>query len=177
MRAAEIIRVSDRMVPSAAAWRYFQRACYKRHAAERTIPSLPGGGVIGVHSAFLSLVTLTFDVDIQTRPSDGSNTLPCEFRPNPFIGSRDIWFTNKQKVTDSAKTDSAKNRTLRSLLRAVITIAKNSFFSTRISGFGHPIYRVKWRHSNLWSHYEVFAVGQHGVLYEVKWWCYVAPFE
>jgi len=31
-----------------------------RHAAERTIPSLPG--MMGVHSVFLSLVTLTFDL-------------------------------------------------------------------------------------------------------------------
>jgi len=34
-----------------------------RHAAERTIPSLPVG-VMGVHSAFLSLATLTFDFDL-----------------------------------------------------------------------------------------------------------------
>jgi len=37
----------------------------------------------------------------------------CEFGANPFSGSRDISYTNK-KVTDSAK-----NRTLRSSLRAV----------------------------------------------------------
>jgi len=43
-----------------------------RHAGERTIRSLPG--VMGVHSTFLFLVTLTFDLDIQTRPSEGPNT-------------------------------------------------------------------------------------------------------
>ena len=32
-----------------------------------------GDSLIGVHSAFLSLVTLTFDLDIQTRPSEGPN--------------------------------------------------------------------------------------------------------
>jgi len=44
---------SDGMVPSAgAASRYLQQA--------RSIPSMPG--VMGVHNAFLSLVTLTFDL-------------------------------------------------------------------------------------------------------------------
>jgi len=43
---------SDGMVPSAAEWCYLQRA--------RSIPSLPG--VIGVHGAFSSLVTLIFDL-------------------------------------------------------------------------------------------------------------------
>ena len=45
-----------------------------RHAAEWTIRSMPG--VMGVHSAFLSLVTLTliFDLDIQIRPRHGPNT-------------------------------------------------------------------------------------------------------
>jgi len=66
---------------------------------------------------FLSLVTLTFDLDIQTRPSEGPTRLPCEFGANLFSGSRDISYT-KKKVTDSAK-----NRTLRSSLRAV-----NMFF-------------------------------------------------
>jgi len=45
-------RGNDGMVPSAAEWRHLQRA--------RSIPSLPG--VIGVHSAVLSLITLTFDL-------------------------------------------------------------------------------------------------------------------
>jgi len=29
------------------------------------------------------------------------------------------------------------------------------------------IHRVKWRHSNLWSHYELYVAPQHGVLCEV----------
>ena len=60
---------------------------------------------------FSSPTTLTFDLDIQSRPSEGANT------SSQWIWRisvrRIIWFTNK-KVTDSAK-----NRTLRSLLRAV----------------------------------------------------------
>ena len=48
----------------------------------------------------------------QTRP-------PCEYGANPFSGSRDISYTNK-KVTDRAK-----NRTLRSSLRAVMMPASN----------------------------------------------------
>jgi len=39
------------------------------------------------------------------------------------------------------------------------------------------IHRVKWRHSYLWSHYDLYAVGQDGVLCEVKWWRFVALFE
>jgi len=61
------------------------------------------------NAVFLSMATLTFDHDIQTRLSKGPNTSSCEF------GSGDISHTNK-KVTDSAK-----NRTLRSSLHAVNT--------------------------------------------------------
>jgi len=39
------------------------------------------------------------------------------------------------------------------------------------------IHRVKWRHSNLWSHYDLYVLGQHGVLCEVKWWRLVALLE
>ena len=81
------------------------------HAAEWTIPSLPG--VMGVHSAFLSLVTLTFDLDIQTHLSEGPNTSSLWIWRKSFSGFRDIWFTNKQT---KQVTDSAKNRTLHSLL-------------------------------------------------------------
>ena len=38
----------------------------------------------------LSVVTLTFDLDIQTRPSEEPSSLPCKFLANPFRGSRDI---------------------------------------------------------------------------------------
>jgi len=49
------------MVPSAAAvWRFFSERVTMCHAAELSIPSLLG--VMEVHSAFLSLVTLTFDL-------------------------------------------------------------------------------------------------------------------
>jgi len=47
---------------------------------------------------FLSLVTLTFDLDLQTRPSEGPKCLTCEFGTNPFSGSRDISHTNKDKA-------------------------------------------------------------------------------
>jgi len=39
---------------------------------------------------FWPLVTLTFDLDIQTYPSEGPKRRPCEFGANPFSGSRDI---------------------------------------------------------------------------------------
>jgi len=60
-----------------------------RRAAERTIPSLPGR-VMGVHSVFLSLVTLTFNLDIQTRPSEKPTRLRREFGANLFSCCRDI---------------------------------------------------------------------------------------
>ena len=48
----------------------------------------------------LSLVTLTFDLDIQTR--DQSH-LVCEFGANPFSDSRDISYTNKKKSQRAPK--------------------------------------------------------------------------
>jgi len=54
------------MVSSAVDARCLQRA--------HTIRML--SGVTGVLSAFLSLVTLAFDLDIQTYPSEGPNILP-----------------------------------------------------------------------------------------------------
>jgi len=63
-QAAEITPGSYRMVLSAAAWRYLQRLC--------SIALLPGADGCA-QRIFLSLVTLTFDLDIQT-PSEGPNT-------------------------------------------------------------------------------------------------------
>jgi len=36
---------------------------------------------------------------------------------------------------------------------------------------------MKWRNSNLWSQYDLYVVGQYGVLCEIKWWKFVALFE
>jgi len=36
---------------------------------------------------------------------------------------------------------------------------------------------MKRRHNNLWSQHDLYVVGQHGVLCEVKWWRFVALFE
>jgi len=82
-------------------------------------------GVIGVHSVFLSLVT--FDLwpwHYLTCPSEDQTCLPCEFGAKPFSRSRDIWFTTKKQTK---KSDSAKKRTLRSLLCVVkkINTTKN----------------------------------------------------
>jgi len=35
--------------------------------------------------------------------------------------------------------------------------------------FHIPIHRVKWRHSNLWSQYDLHVVGHAIVLCEVNW--------
>jgi len=34
----------------------------------------------------------------------------------------------------------------------------------------NSLHRVKWRHSKLWSQYDLYVVRQHGVLWEVMWW-------
>jgi len=66
---------------------------------EGSIPSLLA--VMGVHSEFFVLVPLTFDLDIQTRQSEGSNMSSlCKFGANPFSGSRDISYTNKKQTSE-----------------------------------------------------------------------------
>jgi len=37
------------------------------------------------------------------------------------------------------------------------------------------MHKVKWR--NLWWQYDLYVVGHHGVLCEVKWWRFVVLFE
>jgi len=58
----------------------------------------------------LSLVTLTFDLDIQTRPSEDQAHLPREFDINPF--SRSQIFEWQTKKILKLITDSTKNTTL-----------------------------------------------------------------
>ena len=65
---------------------------------------------------FLSLVTLTFDLEIQTRPSKGQTRLLCDLCANPFSGSRDISYTDNKVTADSA-------RQKQNLTRAVKTIS------------------------------------------------------
>jgi len=36
--------------------------------------------------------------------------------------------------------------------------------------------RLTWRHSNLWSWYDLHAVGHDVVLWEVNWWRFVTLF-
>jgi len=86
---------SDGMVPSAVR-RYLQRARYNAFSMGRK--SVP------------VTLTLTFKL-IRARDQ---TLLPCDFGANPFSGSGDISHTNKKL------TNSAKNRTFRSSLRAVI---------------------------------------------------------
>jgi len=38
-------------------------------------------------------------------------------------------------------------------------------------------YRVKSRHSNMWSYCDLYVVGHDGVLCEVKWWQFVELFQ
>jgi len=95
----------DGMVPSAAAWRYLQPARYNAFSMVGNLP----------------LVTLTFDLwswhsNSSCPPSKGPNT------SSVWILRKSVprfprYFIHKQ--TNKKVTDSAKNRTLRSSLRAV----------------------------------------------------------
>jgi len=89
---------SNGMVLSAGVWRYLQRA--------RSIPSPPGWWECTAR--FLSLATLTFDLDIQTLPSEGPDT-----------SSQWIWRKSIQRFPrylmhkqNENVTDGARNRTL-----------------------------------------------------------------
>jgi len=66
------------------------------------IPLVRCRRVAGVPSAFLSLVTLTFDLDIQTRPSEGPNT------SNLWISRKSVqrfprYVMHKQKTNKQTK--------------------------------------------------------------------------
>jgi len=47
---------------------------------------------------------LTVDLDLQTRLGEDQTCLLCEFGANPFSGSGDISYTNKNPQTDDAKS-------------------------------------------------------------------------
>ena len=69
-------------------------------------------------NAFLLVILtfeLTFDLDVQTCPSEGPNT-SCVWTWRKCVQRFSRYFMHKQNVTDSAK-----NRTVRKSLRAVIT--------------------------------------------------------
>jgi len=106
------------MVPPAAAWHYLQWPHYNASCIRMDHSIAAGGWWWECTAPFLVLVTLTFDLDIQTRRSEGPNTsslwIWCKsFQPFPRYDSQ-------TKKTNKKVTDSAKNRTLRSLLREVI---------------------------------------------------------
>ena len=106
-----------RMVPSAVVWRYLQRARYKT-SCNRTDHSFAARRWWECTARFCPWwpwpLTLTFKL---ARVRDQTR-LPREFGANPFSHSRDILFTKKRTKRQKV-TDSGKNITLRSLLRAV----------------------------------------------------------
>ena len=72
--------------------------CTATRCMQQTRPFRRCRGVMGTPKPVLSLVTLTFDLDIQARPNEEATRLPCELGANPFSGSRDIWGTNKKQT-------------------------------------------------------------------------------
>jgi len=99
------------MVPSAADWLYFQPARYSAFSVGKKF--VPG-------DLDLWPLTLTFKL---LRARD-QTSLPCEFGANQFTGSRDISYTKKQTKPNKKATNSAKNRTLRIPLPAVLKCNK-----------------------------------------------------
>jgi len=97
MQAAEITPISDRTVPSAAAWHYLQRPSYNA-SCSRMDHSIAAGDDASTLHVFCPWWpwSLTFDLDIQTIPEGNQTRLPCEFGANLISASRGIWFTNKK---------------------------------------------------------------------------------
>ena len=71
---------------------------------------------------------MTFDLDLETRSSEVSNSLPCEFGTNPLSGSRDISYTKKNTDWRRHKqnlpqfTECGKNRAILSMLGNLGTV-------------------------------------------------------
>jgi len=84
---------------------------------------------------FLSLVTLTFDLDLQTRPSEGPNTFSgvnlAQIR-SPVL---EIFHTQTK-----TQTDGSKNRTFRSSLRAVNCYVSNKNRKKRLNSLRFTVY-------------------------------------
>jgi len=55
--------------------------------AKDVLPNKPHAGRQKGRKMSFFLITLTFDLYLQTRLSEGPNTFPCEFGANPFSGS------------------------------------------------------------------------------------------
>jgi len=89
---------SDRMVPSASAWRYLHWAHYNA-SCSRTDHSVTAGGDGSAQRVFCPWwpwpwpMTSTFKL-VWARDR---TRLPYEFGTNMFSGSSGIWFTNKQQ--------------------------------------------------------------------------------
>ena len=81
-----------------------------------------------------------------------------------------------------------KRGTAAPTFRPMSIVAKRSPISATaehlsLSPYGHAVHRVtvtlfaqQQIYSNLWSHYELYVVGQHGILCEVKWCRFVTLF-
>jgi len=76
-----------------------EERCFTKHKRQ-------AGRRKGRKMSFLFMVILTFDLDIQTRPSEGPNTSSLWIWCKSVQRSR--YFIHKQKVTDSTKHSSLR---------------------------------------------------------------------
>jgi len=87
---------SHTMVSSAA-------VCNVRPMAHALLCTVNGDDSTVYHS--LSLVTLTFDLNVQTRPSEGPNTSTLWMWCKSVQQNKDIWGRNKKKSQTPLKTE------------------------------------------------------------------------
>jgi len=88
-----------RMVTSASAWRCLQWPCYIQCVVQQNEPFRCCRGWWECTAHFLSYG----EIDIQSRPSEGTNTSSLCIWHKPFSGFWDIWFKKTKKTKVEAK--------------------------------------------------------------------------
>jgi len=114
-QATKITPSSDGVVPSAAAWRCLQRARYNSSCSRTDHSVTVGEGWRECAAHFVP-----GDLDIQTRPSEGPKHIFDVNMAQISSAVPEIFDSQTNKQTRKV-TYSAKNRTLRSSMRLVVT--------------------------------------------------------
>jgi len=120
-QAAEVTPGSDGMIPSAAAWRHLQRARYNA-SCSKTDHSVAAEGWCQFTTRCLSLVTLTFDLwpwHWNMSQRGNKHVFPVNLAEIRSAVSETSDSQTKWKKNNKV-ADSARNRTLHSLLHVVV---------------------------------------------------------
>jgi len=92
------------------------------------------------------------------------------------------WFVQRQCTFDEIHVNDAWRVTVQ-VFKQIVDLAVTFRALCRLLQLQHNfdeftrIHRVKWHHRNPWPQYNLYAVGQHGVLCQVKWWRFGTLFE